>query len=172
LKQLLASEWHEARLLALVIMVDQYERGDARVREALFRLYLRSTSHINSWDLVDVSARDIVGAHLEKKSRSLLTRLTRSKLIWERRIAIIATHHYITHGDLDDTFRIARLLLHDKHDLIHKAVGWMLREAGKRDRAAEEAFLHKHAADMPRTMLRYAIERFPPRLRRRFLAKS
>jgi 3-methyladenine DNA glycosylase AlkD len=120
----------------------------------------------------DVSARDIVGAHLVKANRSLLTRLARSKSLWERRIAMIATHQFIRRGDLKDTFRIARMLLRDEHDLIHKAAGWMLREAGKLDRAAEEAFLEKHGARMPRTMLRYAIELFPERLRRRFLARA
>ena len=171
LEKLLASKWHEARLLALVIMVDQYERADERVRDAIFRAYIRNTHRINNWDLVDASARDIVGAHLEKGSRALLTRFARSKSLWERRIAMIATHHFIRRGDVRVTFRIAKLLLRDKHDLIHKAAGWMLREAGKIDRAAEEKFLEAHAADMPRTMLRYAIERFPAAERAGYLAR-
>ncbi len=171
-ERLLASKWHEARLLALVIMVDQYERGDDQARAKIFRAYLRNTKRINNWDLVDVSAARIVGAQLMTKDRSLLTRLARSKSLWERRIAIIATQHFIRNGEIDDTFRIAALLLTDKHDLIHKATGWMLREAGKHDRAAEEAFLAKHCATMPRTMLRYAIELFPPQLRRRFLTNT
>ena len=169
LETLLASKWHEARLLALVIMVDQYRRGDERLRDAIFRAYLRNTSRINSWDLVDASARDIVGAHLENSNRSLLTKLARSKLLWERRIAMIATHHFIRRGDLKDTLRIARMLLRDEHDLIHKAAGWMLREAAKMNRAAVETFLEEHATRMPRTMLRYAIERFPAKLRRRLM---
>ena len=169
LKQLLASKWHEARLLALVIMVRQYERGDAKLRDAIFDVYTRNTKRINNWDLVDASAAQIVGAHLSRGGRSLLTRFARSKLLWERRIAIIATQHFIRKGDLRDTFRIARLLLRDEHDLIHKAAGWMLREAGKRDRDALVAFLEKHAAEMPRTMLRYAIERFPEEKRRMYL---
>jgi 3-methyladenine DNA glycosylase AlkD len=172
IEQLLASKWHEARLLALVIMVSQYKRADERVREAIFRAYLRNTHRINSWDLVDVSARDIVGEHLATSNRSLLTRLARSKSLWERRIAMVATHQFIRHGDLTETFRIAKILLRDEHDLIHKAAGWMLREAGKIDRAAEEAFLEKHGKQMPRTMLRYAIELFPEKLRRRFLART
>ena len=172
IERLLSSKWHEARLLALIVMVHRYERGDDAAREAIFRAYLRNTHRINNWDLVDVSARDIVGAHLVKANRSLLTRMARSKSLWERRIAIIATHQFIRHGNLKDTFRIARILLRDEHDLIHKAAGWMLREAGKIDRAAEEAFLEKHTARMPRTMLRYAIELFPEKLRRRFLSLS
>ena len=166
---LLKSKWHEARLLALVILVDQFERADERMRDAIFRLYLRSTKFINNWDLVDASAPHIVGAHI--KDRSLLTKLARSKSLWERRIAIVATQHFIRNHDLKDTFRLAKNLLDDKHDLIHKATGWMLREAGKRDRDALVAFLEEHATRMPRTMLRYAIEKFPPALRRRLMAK-
>jgi 3-methyladenine DNA glycosylase AlkD len=166
---LLKSPWHEARLLALLILVRQYARGDAARRDAIFRLYMRSTIRINNWDLVDCSAEHIVGAHLDDGRWTALARLARSKVLWERRIAIIATFQYIKRGRFAPTLRVARLLLDDPHDLIHKAVGWMLREVGKRDRAVEEEFLSRHAARMPRTMLRYAIERFPPRLRRRYL---
>jgi 3-methyladenine DNA glycosylase AlkD len=128
------------------------------------------TAGINNWDLVDCSAEHIVGAHLREGNRARLLRLAKSKVLWERRIAIIATFHYVKRGEFDDTLRVARLLLDDPHDLIHKAVGWMLREVGKRDRAVEEQFLRRHAKRMPRTMLRYAIERFPQPLRRRYLA--
>ena len=164
--RLLQSPWHEERLLALIIMVGQYVRGDTRARQAVHQVYLRNTASINNWDLVDCSAAQIVGAHLEAGDRRVLRRLARSKSVWERRIAMIATYHYIRQDDFEDALAIAALLRHDEHDLIHKAVGWMLREIGKRDRAVEERFLRKHARTMPRTMLRYAIERFPEPLRR------
>ena len=166
---LLRSKWHEARLLALLVLVRQYPRATEDAREAIVRLYLANTARINNWDLVDCSAAAIVGAHLERGDRRLLRRLARSPLVWERRIAIIATLHYIRRGDFADTLAVAALLVDDDHDLIHKAAGWMLREVGKRDRRAEEAFLGRHAARMPRTMLRYAIERFPEPLRQRYL---
>ncbi|MFI5279885.1 MAG: DNA alkylation repair protein [Gemmatimonadales bacterium] len=169
LTRLLRSKWHEERLLALIILVRQYRSAGASEREAIFRLYLRSTDYINNWDLVDCSAWQIVGAHLAGGGRARLVRLARSKSLWERRIAIIATAYYINHGEFGDTLKMARILRDDPHDLIHKAVGWMLREVGKRDRAVEEKFLRQHAARMPRTMLRYAIEKFPQALRRRYL---
>ena len=167
---LLKSLWHEERLLALLILVEQYRKGGGAEKEAIYRLYFKHTKYINSWDLVDSSAPYIVGPHLNNGDRSPLQRLARSPLIWERRIAILSTLHFIKQGDYHDTLAIAGALLNDSHDLIHKAVGWMLREVGNRDRMAEERFLQKHAPRMPRTMLRYAIERFPPRLRRRYLA--
>ena len=170
LEQLLQSPWHEVRLLALVVLVEQHRRGDAVLREAIHQLYLRNTHRINSWDLVDCSAAEIVGAHLRDGGRSLLDRLARSASLWERRIAMIATADSIKRDDFRDALRIAAILVNDGHDLIHKATGWMLREIGKRDRAAEEKFLRKYASRMPRTMLRYAIERFPERLRRQYLA--
>ena len=170
LSTLLRSPWHEERLLALLILVRQYARAEPARREAIYRLYTSRTRYINNWDLVDCSAEHIVGAHLREGNRARLLRLARSKALWERRIAIIATFHYIKRGDFDDTLRVARVLRDDPHDLIHKAVGWMLREVGKRNRAVEEEFLRKHAQRMPRTMLRYAIERFPQSLRRRYLA--
>ena len=166
LEQLLQSPWHEARLLALVILVEQCKRGDAAQREAIRALYLRNTHRINNWDLVDCSAAHIVGAG----DRALLERLARSPSLWERRIAIIATFEAIRRNVFDDALRIAAMLVGDGHDLIHKATGWMLREVGHRDRAAAERFLRKYAARMPRTMLRYAIERFSERLRRQYLA--
>jgi 3-methyladenine DNA glycosylase AlkD len=166
---LLSSPWHEARLLALLIMVRQFRGATRRRQRALYRLYMRRRARVNNWDLVDCSAEHIVGAYLRDGGRRELTRLARSSRLWERRMAMMATFHYIKRGEFDDTFRIARLLLDDPHDLIHKAVGWMLREVGNRNRSAEEAFLRRHAKAMPRTMLRYAIERFPEGLRRRRL---
>ena len=166
---LLKSRWHEERLLALIILVRQYERGDHAARHAIYKLYLAHTRYINNWDLVDSSADAIVGAYLYDRDRALLHTLAQSRSIWERRIAMLASFHYIKKGEYEDALTIAELLLRDEHDLIHKAVGWMLREIGKRDQAAEERFLKTHAARMPRTMLRYAIERFPEPLRRRYL---
>jgi 3-methyladenine DNA glycosylase AlkD len=168
---LLQSKWHEARLLALMILVRKYERGDETEREEIYRGYLANTHRINNWDLVDSSAHLIVGAHLRERDRAPLLALAKSESLWERRIAIISTLDFIRYDDLKDTFRIAEILLGDRHDLIHKASGWMLREAGKRDQPALEKFLRKHARTMPRTMLRYAIERFPPELRAKYMAK-
>jgi 3-methyladenine DNA glycosylase AlkD len=170
-ERLLQSRWHEERLLALLILVRQYARGNAPARDAIHRLYLRNTHRINNWDLVDSSAPQIVGAHLADGGRSILRRLAKSKSVWERRMAIIATQHFIRQGDFDDALEIAGMLVHDEHDLIHKAVGWMLREIGNRSRAAEERFLRRHAHVMPRTMLRYAVEKFPEPLRRQYLAR-
>ena len=169
--RLLHSPWHEERLLALLIMVGQYVRGNERSRRTIHHLYLRSTGSINNWDLVDSSAPQIVGAHLQTRDRRILRRLARSKSVWQRRIAMIATYHYIRQRDFKDALAIAALLRRDEHDLIHKAVGWMLREIGNRDRAAEERFLRAHAPRMPRTMLRYAVEKFPQPLRRKYMAR-
>jgi len=167
---LLHSRVHEERLLALLLMVQAFERADERGRKAIYERYLANTAFINNWDLVDSSAAAIVGGWLAGRSRRPLGALARSKSLWERRIAIVATHHFIRNGDVAETFRIADILLHDDHDLIHKAVGWMLREAGKRDPAALRTFLGSRYATMPRTMLRYAIEKFPEAERRRYLA--
>jgi len=167
---MLASSWHEERLLALMLLVDGYDRGDESRRERIHRAYLEHTRYINNWDLVDASAEHIVGPHLEAREIALLQRLAKSDDIWERRIAIISTFHFIKRNEFAPTLKIARLLLEDSHDLIHKAVGWMLREVGKRDREVEDAFLRKHYRKMPRTMLRYAIERHPETLRKRYLA--
>jgi len=169
-RELLASKWHEERLLALVILTHQFTTGRPSERTSIYRLYLASTGRINNWDLVDVSAAQIVGGYLADRDRRPLYRLAKSKILWERRIAIIATQHFIRRGELDETFAIAGILIDDDHDLIHKAVGWMLREAGKRDRGRLERFLDEAAARMPRTMLRYAIERLPNDLRRKYMA--
>jgi 3-methyladenine DNA glycosylase AlkD len=168
-QKLLRSPIHEVRALALVMLVDAFQAGDEQVRRRIYDLYLANTAFINNWDLVDCSAGQIVGGWLRGRSTAPLTRLARSKSLWERRIAMIATFDGIRRGDFDDTFRIADHLLHDEHDLIHKAVGWLLREVGKRDGAAERAFLKSRYKTMPRTMLRYAIERFPEAERRRYL---
>ncbi len=167
--QLLHSPLHEARMLALVILVRTYADGDDPLQERIYHLYLQNTRFINNWDLVDASAAPIVGAYLQYRSRSPLHVLAVSPLLWERRISIMATFHYIKCGEFAETLHIAQLLLRDPEDLIHKAVGWMLREIGKRDHLTEEAFLKSHYKTMPRTMLRYAIEKFPEKLRQRYL---
>jgi len=168
-EQLLQSAIHEERMLALLVLVLQFQQGDPPTQRAIFDLYLRSTAFINNWDLVDLSADKIVGPFLFKRSREVLSRLAESKLLWERRIAIIATFHFIKRGEFTDTLRIADLLLGDKEDLIQKAVGWMLREVGKRNLELEQEFLRGRYRSMPRTMLRYAIEKFPEELRRQYL---
>lgn len=170
IERLLESSWHEARLLALVLMAGRYARSDAKMQEQLYRLYLRRTDRINNWDLVDTSAPQVVGAHLWKRSRAPLRRLARSKSIWERRIAMVATQYFITRGDFDDAIAIAETLLSDREDLIHKATGWMLREVGKRDEATLLRFLDRHAAAMPRTALRYSIERLSPAKKKQYMS--
>ena len=167
---LLRSEWHEERLLALLLLVDAHTRANEATRATILDAYLAHTAHIDNWDLVDASARQIVGPHVASDDLSLLERLARSPNVWERRIAMVATHHHIMQGDTAPTLRVAGLLLDDRHDLIHKATGWMLREAAKRDQARVEAFLRRHVQRVPRTTLRYAIERFPEALRREYLA--
>jgi len=160
--ELLKSPFHEARLLALLILVTKYHRAEENAeRELIYRSYLTHTEFINNWDLVDSSAEHIVGAYLFKKDRKPLYKLARSKDLWERRIGIMSTFHFIKREDFADTLALAEILLNDKEDLIHKAAGWMLREVGNRDRKTEERFLAKHYKQMPRTMLRYAIEKFP-----------
>ena len=167
--KLLRSPWHEDRLCALLLLVDQFERGDDPLRKKIYTLYLKNTRHINNWDLVDLSAPKIVGPYLEGRSRTLLYRFVRSKNLWERRIAIIATSHFIRQSDFIDALALSQRLLDDDHDLMHKAVGWMLREGGKRDQRVLEEFLDQYAARLPRTALRYAIERFAEPTRRKYL---
>ena len=172
-EKLLTSRIHEERLTALFILVDQFTRGDDRTRGQIFRLYMRRLRFINNWDLVDTSAAPIVGGWLEDKPRGLLDRLARSKHLWSRRVAMIATFHYIHRRDHRDAIRIATILVNDTHDLIHKAVGWMLREVDKRaSPTALTTFLNRHAATMPRTMLRYAIERLPATERKIWMSRA
>lgn len=169
--ELLESPYHEARFFAAVALVRTYARGDAAERAATFDFYLSRAQRINNWDLVDASAPGIVGRHLPPgRGRRVLGRLARSPCLWERRIAMVATQEHIRRGDATNACWLAEQFLGDAEDLMHKAAGWMLREAGKRDEAALEAFLEAHAAAMPRTMLRYAIERLAPERRRFWMA--
>ena len=168
LKKLIRSKEHEARLVALIILTLQYPKADEMQQQKIYDFYLANTKYINNWDLVDVSAPHVVGAHLFGGSTRALDELASSKDLWERRIAIIATQYFLRKNEFAPTLRIAKKLLKDEHDLIHKAVGWMLREVGDRDRDAELEFLRKHHRVMPRTMLRYAIEKFPVALRAEF----
>ncbi len=166
---LLRSSVHEERLLALIILKRKYQEGGQDEQAEIYGTYLDHTRYINNWDLVDASAEHIVGAYLKNRSREPLHALAHSESIWERRIAIMSTFHFIKNNEFDQTIRIAEILVSDSEDLIHKAVGWMLREVGKRDRNKEEFFLKKHYRSMPRTMLRYAIEKFPENLRQQYL---
>jgi len=165
----LRSRIHEERLFALLVLVRQFSRGDERTRKQIYTFYLKNARYVNNWDLVDLSAHQIVGAYLQDKDRAVLWRLAQSKDLWERRIAVLSTFHYIRDKDFTDALRIADVLLHDEHDLIHKAVGWMLREIGNRDLRVEKRFLKPRYRTMPRTMLRYAIEKFPESLRQKYL---
>jgi len=169
---LLMSAFHEERLLALLLLVRNFAKGDDKEKTAIFDLYLKNIQHVNNWDLVDSSASQIIGCYLEFRDRQLLYKLAQSASVWERRIAIISTFHFIRHHQFEDALRLAGLLLHDKEDLIHKAVGWMLREIGKRDEAVEKTYLQLHYKKMPRTMLRYAIEKFPEQVRRKYLSSE
>jgi 3-methyladenine DNA glycosylase AlkD len=169
-EELLRSKVHEERLVALLVLVHRYEAGE----KGIARFYLDHLRHVNNWDLVDLSAPNILGAHLAGKSRSLLYRLAKSANIWEKRVAIVATYYFIRRDEFDDTLRIAELLINDRvqHDLIHKATGWMLREVGKRNISVLLSFLDAHFSEMPRTMLRYAIEKLPARNRNFYLARE
>lgn len=160
IQSLLNSEIHEYRMVALFILAHQYKEGDNQKKNEIFNLYLNNTSNINNWDLIDLSSPNIVGNYLLDKDRKLLYKLASSHLLWERRISVLATFMFIKHNDFHDSLKIAEILLNDSHDLIHKAIGWMLREIGKKDQSVEEGFLKKHYKTMPRTMLRYSIERF------------
>lgn len=166
---LLQSPIHEERLLALIILTKKYRKGTPDEQSAIYREYLKNTRYINNWDLVDTSAENIAGAYLYKRSRNQLYVLARSENLWERRIAIMSTFYFIKNDEFEETLKIAEILAADAEDLIHKAVGWMLREVGKRDRNAEESFLKQHYRCMPRTMLRYAIEKFPEDVRQQYL---
>jgi 3-methyladenine DNA glycosylase AlkD len=168
-KQLLKSPIHEQRLLALLILIRSFSEGAEGRKKRIYDLYLKNTRYINNWDLVDISAEHIVGAYLMERSKGPLYALAQSEVMWERRISIMSTFHYIKRDQYSETLKISKMLLSDKEDLIHKAVGWMLREVGKRHLPAEEKFLRAHYKMMPRTMLRYAIERFPEPKRKRYL---
>ena len=170
ISNLFQSAYHEERLVAVLILVEQFQKGNEKEKKIICEYYLANTKCINNWDLVDVSAHKIVGAYLIDKDRTILYSLAKSNSLWEKRISIISTFWFINNKEYKDTFAISEILLHDTHDLIHKAVGWMLREVGKRiDQDIEEQFLRKHYKNMPRTMLRYAIERFPEELRQKYL---
>lgn len=171
IQKLLSSEVHEHRLTALIILIAKHQKAEADLKKKIFDFYLNNTKHINNWDLVDISAGRIIGDYLLDKDRAVLYRLAGSKKLWERRIAIMATSRFIREDQFEDTLKISKALFTDEHDLIHKAVGWMLREAGKRDKRIEESFLRKHYKEMPRTMLRYAIERFSEAERRFYLSR-
>ncbi|MDQ3684141.1 MAG: DNA alkylation repair protein [Acidobacteriota bacterium] len=168
-EQLLQSPFHEDRMLAVLIFIRRYGRGDEATKAKVYRLYLKNRKFINNWDLIDVSAAHVVGAFLWDKDRGMIHRLAQSNNLWDRRIAIISTFYFIRRGEFDETLAVARILLLDAGDLIHKAVGWMLREVGNRSLEVEEDFLHVHYRQMPRTMLRYAIEKFPDAKRKQYL---
>jgi len=169
IKRLLESKIHEQRLTALLILVEQYQKTKD---ESLVTFYLKHTTFINNWDLVDLTAPRILGASLLNKDRKILYQLAKSNSLWEKRIAVIATATFIQKNQFEDTLKLAEILLNDKHDLMHKAVGWMLREVGKRNQEVEEEFLKKHYKEMPRTMLRYAIEKFDEKKRSFYLGKN
>ena len=165
IRELLQSEWHEVRLCALIIMVEKSKKKDEALRKELFNLYLSQTKRINNWDLVDLSCRFIIGEYLLDKSRDILYQLAQSSLLWDNRIAIVSTYAFIRKGQLEDTYALSDLMMQHPHDLMHKAIGWMLREAGKRNPERLYDYVMSHRADMPRTMLRYAIEKFSPKER-------
>jgi 3-methyladenine DNA glycosylase AlkD len=175
IQKLLDSDIHECRLAAVLLLVGQFGRANDMGKREIYDMYLRNVhaGRINNWDIVDASAEFIVGEYLKDKPRDILFELAQSKSVWERRVAVLATFQFIKRGDADTTLQIAELLLHDTHDLIQKAVGWMLREVGKRiDVEILTGFLDKHATEMPRTMLRYAIERLSPTIKQAYMAKA
>ena len=165
IRDLMQSEWHEVRLCALLIMVEKSKKKDEALRKELFNLYLSQTKRINNWNLVDLSCRFIIGEYLLDKSRDILYQLAQSPLLWDNRIAIVSTYAFIRKGQLEDTYALSDLMMQHPHDLMHKAIGWMLREAGKRNPERLYDYVMSHRADMPRTMLRYAIEKFSPKER-------
>ncbi len=169
IQALLNSKVHEHRMTGLIVLVNKYKQS--KDKKKYYDFYLKNTNRINNWDLVDVTSPHVVGHYLFDKDRSILYQLARSKDLWEKRISIISTFYFIREEDFNDSLKIAEILLKDKHDLIHKAVGWMLREIGKKDQAVEERFLIKHYKHMPRTMLRYAIERFDEKKRMFYMKK-
>jgi len=171
LEKLLHGRYHEHRLTALFILVKKFKKAEEKLREKIIALYLKNYRYIDNWDLVDLSAPETLGAYLVDKDRKILYELANSDNLWKKRIAILATFKFIKNKDFTDSLKIAKILLKHKHDLIHKAVGWMLREIGKLDQTIEEKFLKEHCQKMPRTMLRYAIEKFPEEKRQYYLSK-
>lgn len=170
--ELLQSEWHEVRLCALLMICERFKKGDSATRKDIFNYYIGNTGRINNWDLVDLSAPTIVGGYLMDKPRDLLYRMAESELLWDNRIAIVATLAFIKHKDSDDTYRLALKMMNHKHDLMHKAIGWMLRESGKRDDDRRLFnFVDEYRKRMPRTMLRYAIEKFTDEERKYLMRK-
>ncbi|MFH1505895.1 MAG: DNA alkylation repair protein [archaeon] len=169
---LLHSKIHEHRMTALVILTMKFEKADEKGKKEIYDFYLKNTEYINNWDLVDVTVHKIVGEFLVDKDRKILYKLAKSKDLWERRISMIACFAFLRRNDFKDALKIAEILVYDKHDLIHKAVGWMLREIGKKDQPTEEKFLKKHHKVMPRTMLRYSIERFDEKKRKFYMEKD
>ncbi len=169
LQELINSRIHEHKLTALLILIHKYSKADELLKKQIFDFYLKNAKNINNWDLVDLSAPNILGNFLLYKDKKILYNLAKSDNLWERRISILSTFYFIRHGQFEETVNISKLLLTDEHDLIHKAVGWMLREIGKRDQKRLEQFLIQHYKNMPRTMLRYAIEKLNPKKRQQYL---
>lgn len=166
---LLKSKVHEERTIALMILVRRFQKADEKTQTRIYQFYLRHLKFVNNWDLVDGSAPYLSGPYLFKRDRRILYKLARSRKLWEKRVAMLSCFYFIRQSDFADALKIAEILLHDDHDLMHKAVGWMLREIGKRDLSIEKKFLKTHAATMPRTALRYAIEKFPEKERQQYL---
>ena len=169
IKKLLYSRIHEERLCALLILVDKFAKKNDTEKKKIFDFYIKNAKRANNWDLVDLSCPKIVRNYLLNKNKSILYKFTTSENLWERRISVISTFMFIKYKKYKDSFKIAKILMNDKHDLIHKAVGWMLREIGKRNQTEEEKFLRKYYKKMPRTMLRYAIEKFEEEKRANYL---
>ncbi len=174
IKQLLKSEYHDCRMIGLLILTYKYEKGDDKLRQKIYRFYLKNLKAVNNWDLVDLTVPNIVGRYLWERGgdRAVLYKLVNSKKLWERRIAILATFYFLKNKDFKDALKLAKMLLQDKEDLIHKATGWMLREIGKRNLTELIKFLDKHALVMPRTMLRYSLEKLPEKQRLYYMKKK
>ena len=169
ISNLLKSSYHEVRLFAVLMLVRKFSNGDDREKSKIYSLYMNSTKYVNNWDLVDSSASYIVGAYLADKDKQPIYDMAKSESLWERRISIMSTFHFIRNNDFSDALKISEILIDDREDLIHKAVGWMLREIGNRSLAIEEEYLREHYKKMPRTMLRYSIEKLPKEKRKAYL---